>query len=187
MVCHALGVSRSAYYSGRERQREIHPERIMLRTKIRQFFGLSRSSAGSSTLVAMLSHEGIKIGRYKVRSLMKEAALTSKQPRQHRYRQAKHERPDIPNRIARDFSPAKPNQVWCGDITYVWVEGRWQYLAVVLDLFARRVFGWAFSGRADSGLVIQALERAWQQRGQPAGETFHSDQGNQYGSICYRQ
>jgi putative transposase len=187
MVCAALCVSRSAYYAGRKRQRVINPERLALRAKVRRLFGQSRGSAGSRTLVAMLEQEGITIGRYKVRSLMKEATLSSKQPGRHRYRRAEHERPDIPNRIERNFAPDKPNQVWCGDITYVWAEGRWQYLAVVLDLFARRVVGWAFSERPDSDLVIQALERAWLQRGKPAGLTFHSDQGSQYGSIRFRQ
>ena len=116
---------------------------------------------------------------------MREAGLQSKQPSKPRY-QASLERPSIPNRLARDFAPSSPNLVWCGDITYVWVAGRWMYLALVLDLFARRIVGWALSDRPDSELVIKALEHAWQRRGQPEGVLFHSDQGSQYGALRLR-
>ncbi len=77
--------------------------------------------------------------------------------------------------------------MWCGDITYVWAQGRWHYLAVVLDLFTRRVVGWAFSTRPDADLVVQALEMAYEQRGRPQGLLFHSDQGGQYASRKFRQ
>jgi putative transposase len=137
-------------------------------------------------LVSQLANEGLKVGRYQVRSLMREAGLQSKQPSKPRY-QASLERPSIPNRLARDFAPASPNLVWCGDITYVWVAGRWMYLALVLDLFARRIVGWSLSARADSDLVIKALEHAWLRRGQPHGVLFHSDQGSQYGALRFRQ
>ena len=76
------------------------------------------------------------------------------------YKQATVERVDIPNHLNREFTVEAPNQVWCGDITYVWAQGRWYYLAVVLDLFARRAVGWAFSLRPDADLVVQALEMA---------------------------
>ena len=85
------------------------------------------------------------------------------------------------------FMERLPNNVWCGDITYVWAQGRWYYLAVVLDLFARRAVGWAFSLRPDADLVVQALEMAFEQRGRPQGLLFHSDQGSQYASRKFRQ
>ncbi|OKA95033.1 transposase, partial [Aeromonas salmonicida subsp. salmonicida] len=81
----------------------------------------------------------------------------------------------------------QPNQVWCGDITYVWTSARWHYLAVVLDLHTRRVVGWAMSDKPDAELAIKALEMAYQQRGCPSGVLFHSDQGSQYGSRAFRQ
>ncbi|KPY09685.1 hypothetical protein ALO61_200039 [Pseudomonas savastanoi pv. nerii] len=68
-----------------------------------------------------------------------------------------------------------PDHVWCGDITYIWAQGKWQYLAVVLDLFARRVVGWALSGKPDADLVIKALDMAYGQRGKPQGLLFYSD------------
>jgi putative transposase len=77
------------------------------------------------------------------------------------------ERPDIPNHLAREFTVDRPNQAWCGDITYVWSGQRWSYLAVVLDLYARRVVGWAMSSSPDADLVVKALAHASEQRGQP--------------------
>ncbi|KPW26197.1 transposase protein orfB [Pseudomonas cannabina pv. alisalensis] len=79
------------------------------------------------------------------------------------------ERPDIPNILNREFDVPAPNQVWCGDITYIWAQGKWHYLAVVMDLYARRVVGWAFSNKPDTDLVIKALDMAYEQRGKPQG------------------
>ncbi len=135
----------------------------------------------------MLQDEGEKIGRFKVRSLMRELSLVSKQPGSHAYKKATVERPDIPNVLNRAFDVDAPNQVWCGDITYIWAQGKWHYLAVVLDLYARRVVGWALSVRPDADLVIRALDVAYEQRGKPHGLLFHSDQGSQYGSRQFRQ
>ncbi len=135
----------------------------------------------------MIRELGYQISRFKVRDLMKEAGLASKQPGTHRYKVARSERPDIPNLLAREFDVPQPNQVWCGDITYVWAGTRWHYLAVVLDLHTRRVVGWAMSDKPDAELAIKALEMAYQQRGCPSGVLFHSDQGSQYGSRAFRQ
>ena len=157
------------------------------RSELRRLFKESRNSAGSRALMSMMRELGHQIGRFKVRSLMKEVGLVSKQPGAHRYQVARSERPDIPNLLAREFDVQQPNQVWCGDITYVWAGGRWNYLAVVLDLYARRVVGWAMSDKPDAELVIKALEMAYQQRGCPSGVLFHSDQGSQYGSRAFRQ
>lgn len=88
----------------------------------------------------MMRTLGYLVGRFKVRRLMKEAGLESKQPGSHAYKVARAERPDIPHSLAREFAAPQPNQVWCGDITYVvWAGGRWHYLAAVLDLHTRRV------------------------------------------------
>lgn len=126
----------------------------------------------------MLQEEGEQIGRFKVRSLMRELALVSKQPGSHAYKKATVERPDIPNILNRAFDVEAPNQVWCGDITYVWAQGKWHYLAVVLDLYARRVVGWALSEKPNADLVVKALEVAYEQRGKPQGLLFHPGQLN---------
>jgi len=135
----------------------------------------------------MMQEDGEQIGRFKVRGLMRELALVSKQPGSHAYKQATVERPDIPNILNREFEVPAPNQVWCGDITYIWAQEKWHYLAVVLDLYARRVVGWALSIKPDADLVIKALDMAYEQRGRPQGLLFHSDQGSQYGSRAFRQ
>jgi len=135
----------------------------------------------------MMQDEGEHIGRFKVRRLMRELELVSKQPGSHAYKKATVERPDIPNILSREFNVAAPNQVWCGDITYIWAQGKWHYLAVVLDLYARRIVGWALSEKPDADLVAKALDVAYEQRGKPQDLLFHSDQGSQYGSRQFRQ
>lgn len=187
MVCDTFDIARSSYYEYRHRKTRIDPRRIALRAKVCELFTQSRSSAGSRTIMAQMQEEGHKVGRYLARRLMREQDLRCKQPGPHKYKQATVERPDIPNRLNREFAVERPNQVWCGDITYVWTQNRWHYLAVVLDLFARRVVGWAFSDSPDSALVVRALEMAYEQRGRPLGVMFHSDQGSQYGSRAFRQ
>jgi len=135
----------------------------------------------------MLKEHDTHIGRFKVRALMRESGLICKQPGPHKYKQATVERPDIPNCLDRAFDVAGPNQVWCGDITYIWAQGRWHYLAIVLDLYRRRVVGWAMSRHPDANLVAAAVDVAYEQRGRPGGVMFHSDQGCQYTSRIFRQ
>ncbi len=187
MVCCAFDVPTSCFYDYLARRRTINRERMQQRSELRRLFKERRSSAGSRALMSMMRELGYQIGRFKVRKLMKEAGLASKQPGAHRYKVAQSERPDIPNLLACEYDVQQPNQVWCGDITYVWAGGRWHYLAAVLDLHTRRVVGWAMSDKPDAELAIKALEMAYQQRGCPSGVLFHSDQGCQYGSRAFRQ
>lgn len=118
---------------------------------------------------------------------MKQEGLVSRQLPSHKYAKAEKAHLAIPNLLGRQFSPAKPNQVWCGDVTYVWAGNRWLYLAVVIDLYARRVVGWACSKSPDSELTKKALRMAFECRGKPEGLLFHSDQGCHYTSQSYRQ
>ena len=99
------------------------------------------------------------------------------------------ERPEIPNVLDRAFNVSTPNEVWCGDIIYVRAQGQWHYLAAVMDIFARRVVGWAFSSKPDADLVIKALDMAYELRGRPQDVLFHSDQGSRsfrQRLWCYR-
>ncbi|MCO3756340.1 IS3 family transposase [Pseudomonas aeruginosa] len=187
VVCSAFDVARSCYYVHRLRRRRVDARRVALRSQVNQLFSQSRGSAGSRSILGMLREEGVTIGRFRVRRLMRELGLVSKQPGSHAYKQATVERPDIPNRLNREFATEHPNQVWCGDITYVWAQGRWHYLAAVLDLHTRRVIGWAVSAKPDAELVIKALDMAYEQRGKPQQVLFHSDQGSQYASRLFRQ
>lgn len=134
-----------------------------------------------------MQEDGEQIGRFKVLGLMWELALVSNQPGSHAYKQATVERPDIPSILNREFEVPAPNQVWCGDIIYIWAQGKWHYLAVVLDLYARRVVGWALSSKPDADLVIKALDMAYGRRARPQGLLFHSDQGLQFTSADYKR
>ena len=118
---------------------------------------------------------------------MRDMQLICKQPGPHAYKSATVERPDIPNLLNRQFNVSNPNQVWCGDITYIWSGNKWVYLAVILDLYARRVVGWSLSDKPDAALTIKALDKAYELRGKPEGLMFHSDQGSQYSATKFRQ
>ena len=146
-----------------------------MRSRVNALFTQSRSAAGSRSIVSMMEADGEQIGRFKVRGLMRELELVTKQPGSHAYKQATVERPDIPNILNREFDVTAPNLIWSGDITYIWAQGKWHYLAVVMDLYARRVVGWALSNKPDAYLVIKTLYMAYEQRGKPQGLLFHSD------------
>lgn len=186
-VCALFNINRSRYYDHRQRKQTIDLDRLQLRSKVSECHRLSRGAAGSRSIVAMMAIQGIKIGRFKVKRLMLEAQITSKQPGKHKYKVALDERLDIANKLDRHFTTQQVNRVWCGDITYIWAGGRWIYLAVILDLYTRRIVGWSLSDKPNSTLVINALEHAYQQRGKPEGLLFHSDQGSQYTSLRFRQ
>ena len=186
-LCKVFEVTRSCYYTRRLRRRTPDVERLRLRSRVSELFSQSRSAAGSRSILSLMREEGEQLGRFKVRRLMRELDLVSKQPGSHAYKRATVERLDIPNTLNREFDVPAPNQVWCGDITYIWAQGKWHYLAVVLDLCTRRIVGWALSEKPDAELVIKALDMAYEQRGRPQGLLFHSDQGSQYASRLFRQ
>lgn len=127
------------------------------------------------------------MSRYIARKRMIELKIVSCQVRRHRYKYKGQEHIIAPNILERKFTARKPNQVWCGDVTYIWTGKRWSYLAVVLDLFARKVVGWAISNSPDSELTAKALRLAFEARGRPEKLMFHSDQGSHYTSLKFRQ
>lgn len=186
-ICTVFDVPRSSYYDYLLRKQPIDVERVKQKAKVAELFANSRNSLGSRTVSILLREEGLDVGRFKARSLMKEMGLVSKQPGSHKYKKAMVERVDIPNVLSREFDVTAPNKVWCGDITYVWAGGQWRYVAAVIDLYARKVIGWAISDHPDANLVIKALDNAWESRGQPQNTLFHSDQGSQYSSRLFRQ
>lgn len=186
LICRAFGVLRSSYYHYRSTSKTPHPDRIKLKVMIKSLFKQSRHSLGSRGIRFMLLNQGIKIGRYLVRKLMRESGLVSKQRKKYKYQSNVAEVPAVPNILNRQFKPVQPNHVWSSDITYIWTGKTWAYVAVVLDLYARRVIGWSMSSQADQHLVIKALDEAWHRRGKPSGVIFHSDQGSQYKSLLVR-
>ncbi len=118
---------------------------------------------------------------------MKELDLISCQLPKHPYKKTQQEHVHIPNRLNRQFAVTEPNQVWCGDVTYIWTGQRWYYLTVVIDLFSRKVIVWAMSNSPDSASTGKALAMAYESRGKPSDIMFHSDQGCHYTSKKYRQ
>lgn len=164
----------------------MNEKREQLKAKVMAIHTKSRGAAGSRFIVGQLRQQGEAVGRYKVRSLMKEAKIASKQP-SHRYKVVEEESIIANNHLAREFVVTGPNQAWCGDITYVWSGKQWLYLAVVLDLYKCKLIGWACSTTPDSQLTIKALRMAFESRGRPKKVMFHSDQGCHYSSKIFRQ
>lgn len=129
----------------------------------------------------------MNLNRYRASKIMKMLGLVSRQLPKHKYRKQPLEHVELPNHLRRQFAVTAPNQVWVGDVTYVWAGSRWVYLAVVIDLFARKPIGWAMSFSPDSQLTVKALKMAYESRGMPTGVMFHSDQGTHYTNRKYRQ
>ncbi|EFC4527947.1 IS3 family transposase [Escherichia coli] len=186
-LCSALEIHRSSYRYWRKRRDTVNPARVRLCSKIRRAWNQSRGSAGARTLAEMLTQNGVPMSRYRAGRLMKYLNLSSCQPGKHQYKNARQEHTSLPNLLERQFAVPEPDRVWCGDITYLWAGNRWCYLAVVMDLFARRVIGWSLSAHADTALISSALRMAYETRGQPRDVVFHSDQGSQYTGLKYQQ
>jgi len=145
MLCRVTGVSRSPYYAWKARGAKIIPlEEWVLRRRMRELFTASRASLGSRTLAKNLQEEGIEAGRYKVRMRLKAMRLQVKQKRKYKVTtDSAHRLPVAGNVLDRQFNPDKPNQVWGSDISYLWTQEGWIYVAVIIDLYSRRVVGWA--------------------------------------------
>ena len=135
----------------------------------------------------LLQAEGFAVGRDKVRRLMKAMELQVKQKRRYKVTtESGHGLPVAPNILSRHFNPGNANQAWGADITYLWTQGGWLYLAVILDLYSRRMVGWSIDNRMTQSLVIRALMMAINLRQPPEGLLHHSDQGAQYASDAYQ-
>lgn len=187
LLCQVFTIQRSSFRYWQRRDRRIRPETVRLHSLLRQIHRESNGSAGARTLAQIATARGWPLSRYRAGRLMKQLELKSAQQPKHAYPKASKPHVSIPNQLDRKFAVVAPNQVWCGDVTYLWIGQRWAYLAVVLDLFARKPVGWALSHSPDSALTQQALVMAFEQRGKPKGLLFHSDQGSHYTSLAYRQ
>lgn len=187
-MCQIFRVHRSSYRHWHGRTDEPDAERVVKRSRVKEAWNASGGSAGARSIASIVTNSlGIKLGRWLAGKLMKELNITSCQMPAHKYKRGGSEHVEILNLLDRQFAVTKPNQVWCGDVTYIWTGKRWAYLAVVLDLFARKPVGWAMSFSPDSELTVKALQMTWEQRGRPQGVMFHSDQGSHYTSRQYRQ
>lgn len=181
-------VSTSGYYEWRSRGAEvIGSETWRLCQRMKSLFVESRQSLGSRLMSKQLRKEGFEIGHYRARSLMKKLGLQVK--RKKRFvltTDSKHTLPVAENLLNREFMPTEKNRVWTTDITYIWTLQRWDYLAVVLDLYSRRVVGRSLDRTMTTALVARALTMAVNLRNPPPGLMHHSDRGTQYASKTYQ-
>ncbi len=161
-LCKVLGVSQSGYFAWKDRPAcRRQNEDLVLLAHIRSAFALSNATYGSPRMTRELRDDGITIGRHRVARLMRENALQARQRRRFkRTTDSLHAFPVAPNLLNQDFNAAGPNQKWGAVISYVWTREGWLYLAVVIDLFARRVVGWAAGDRLHKELALLALRRA---------------------------
>lgn len=188
--CEVLEVSRSGFYDYLARQSHpvIDVEETTLIVRIQTIAAKTRSSYGSRRMTKVLQEEGFQVGRYKVRRLMKEAGVVVKRrnTRKPQTTDSRHGYGVAPNVLDRQFDVTQPNLAWAGDITYVWTQEGWLYLAVLLDLYSRKVVGWSLGSRMDVGLVKGALEMAIGRRRPASGLIHHTDRGSQYACHAYR-
>lgn len=187
-MCRVLGVQRSGYYAWKKRPMSVREQANQaLLEKIQEAFALSRSTYGSVRIQRHFLNAGQVYSRHRVARLMKKAHLTPVKAA-HWHPQTTRQQPGsrtAPNLLNQEFKAARPNEKWVGDITYIKTAEGWLYLAAILDLYSRRVVGWAMRERLDAKLVESAWRMAVINRHPPAQLLHHSDRGSQYTSEAY--
>ncbi|WP_376777265.1 IS3 family transposase [Paraburkholderia youngii] len=186
VACEALGVSPSGYHN--RKARDVDPDRPRRRISndallihIRAVHAESKGEYGWPRVWKKLLAQGIRVSKDRIQRLMKLHGIRARTRRRFKATtDSQHNLPVAPNLLQRDFSPAKPDQVWTTDITYLWTEEGWLYLTVILDLFSRQVVGWSLKPHMRTELVSDALRMAWFRRRPEAGLILHSDRGSQY-------
>lgn len=186
--CRILGVSRSGYYRwlGASPSDQMQSD-ARLSAEVREIYREHEGRYGSPRVQRELAARGRRVSRKRVARLMRQQGLRGWVPRRfRRTTDSRHGYRIAPNLLARDFSAAAPNLAWVGDITYVPTSDGWLYLAVLIDLFSRRVVGWAMSDRIDTELALKALQMAASQRQPPPGLIHHTDRDCRYASAEYQ-
>lgn len=189
VMCRLLGVSVSGYYHWLNRSpSEREKENRELAIKIKAIFDDEKSRAGSPRITKRLNTEGECVGKHRVARIMRLNGWRARAAKKFKATtNSNHRLPVAPNLLQQNFLAHNPNEKWVSDITYVWTEEGWLYLAVVMDLYSRMVVGWAISERMTSQLVIDALQMAIWRRKPPRGLIIHSDRGSQYCSYDYQK
>jgi putative transposase len=185
--CDALGVSRSGYYAWKKRPEAPRlKEDATLVEEIKAAYKTGRGAYGSPRVYRELRAHGRRVGKKRVERLMRREGIAARRKRRfRRTTDSNHRHPIAPNHLDRKFSVALPNTAWVTDVTYVWTLEGWLYLAAIIDLFSRRVVGWATRETNDRGLALTALSRAMSVRKPSAGLLHHSDRGSVYASEDY--
>ena len=190
-LCALLEVSKSGYYGWQRRRTTPGPRAKVndaLAKTIAEIHARSRQTYGSPRIVRELRKQDQHHGRNRVSRLMNQSGLCGRQKGRYRVQttDSNHDQPIAPNRLAEAPAPTGPNQIWTTDITYIDTGEGWLYLAGVLDLYSRKLVGWAMSERIDTPLVLDALNMALLHRAPPKDLLCHSDRGVQYASADYR-
>jgi len=188
MMCRALEVSKSGYYDWKKRGVSSRSTSTrLLDAEILQQFTLEKGRAGAPRLTKRLKKAGIACSKNRVARRMRSLGLRAKAAKKFKATtNSNHSLPTAPNLLKQDFNALAPNQKWVSDITYIWTEEGWLYLAVIVDLYSRLVVGWSMSERMTSALVCDALQMALFRRRMPEGVILHSDRGSQYCSKEYQ-
>jgi len=188
-MCRLFSVSRSGYYSWLKRGKSLRDqENETLLQPIRRIHQESHQTYGSPRIRSALRQQGIQCSRKRIARLMRENGIVSKiRKRFKRTTHSSHNRPVAPNLIKRNFTAPVPDKVWTSDITFIRTEQGWLYLAVFLDVYSRRIVGWAMKKRMTDQLVIDALKQASRHRKAPEGLIIHSDRGSQYCSRSFKE
>ncbi len=189
VMCRVLRVSPSGYYAWRRRDESQGSQRNQaLLVEIRAIHAESKKRYGSPRVHEELQTRGEACSEKRVARLMRENKIRAKRSRKFKATtDSGHDYPVAPNLLNREFSVFRPDEVWVSDITYVATREGWLYLAIVLDLFSRRVVGWSMSHRITQSLALDALSAAILSRRPAAGLLHHSDRGSQYASTAYRE
>ena len=190
VMCNVLDVSRSGYYAWRKAEPSARSEENKrLTAKIVEVHEDSRRSYGSPRVHAELVAQGFEVGRNRIARLMRDEGIVGRRkPRFRKTTDSNHKLPVAGNVLDRQFATDEPDRAWVADITYVWTQQGWLYLAVIIDLFARRVVGWSMADHMRTELVLDALTAALGSRlPSPTGLVFHSDRGSQYASGDYQK
>jgi putative transposase len=188
-ACAALGVSKSGYYAWKGRDASLRQrDDMVLLAHIRSEFVSSHETYGSPRMHAELKESGLAMGRHRVARLMSENGMKARQKtRFKKTTDSDHGGPVASNILDQNFAADAPDEKWGVDISYVWTMEGWLYLAIVVDLYSRKIVGWAMSDRMKRGLAMDALRRAITLRQPPPGLIHHSDRGSQYCSDDYRR
>ncbi len=188
-MCRVLDVSESGYRAWKrggepERKRLMNSQMLAL---IQSIHAELKGAYGSPRMVRELRERGFPAGKERIERLMRENGIRARHKRRFKITtDSRHNLPVAPNLLDRNFTPEAPNQVWTSDITYLWTNEGWLYLAIVLDLFNREVVGWSLKPRMTADIVTDALSMAWFRRKPAAGMIHHSDRGSQYASLAFQ-
>lgn len=189
-MCACFGVSRSGYYAWLQRKPSQRAgQRQQLDNRVKALFERHKCHYGAKRIQQQIQQNDQQHYNLKtVAASLQRQSLVAKAARKFKATTySKHNLPVFDNLLNQDFSTTAPNQKWVGDITYLWTEAGWLYLAVILDLYSRQVIGWSMSERMTADLVCDALQMAIFKRKRPKGVIVHSDRGSQYCSHAYRE